>query len=183
MNNLILVFGLPGVGKTTLIKKSLKILKKNDYVRVSGGSLISENITEEERDSLRKLGETEILFNQNLLLQGYSNFKLKNSKVRIIFDGHCIIKNGNKIVEVPIDIIKKLSPQKIIFLDEEPNIIINRRVNDDQRPDREEETLEQLEELRVLQKSICKEYGNALNISVSILKSASIEEFLQQVMY
>ena len=59
------VFGLPGVGKTTAIQEVEK--KRSDVVRLSGGSLINADLSEQERDMLRELSKDSILSKDALI--------------------------------------------------------------------------------------------------------------------
>lgn len=173
---IILVFGLPGAGKTTLIKG---ITDSSDlYHRLSGGSLINAELPQEDRDKLRKLGENQILINQEKLILNFQS-KLKQLRgKKIIFDGHCVVKDSDQIVEIPVTVIQRLTPDLIIFVDEDPQIISERRLGDASRPDRERESIEQLKAQRDLQVSICKNYSEALKVPFKVLPAPSLEAML-----
>lgn len=178
MNNsqkTIIVFGLPGAGKTTLIKDFIEVRK--GFTRLSGGSLISENLSEQGRDYLRKQNEDQILSNQEKLVLNFLSKKNELSDRHIIFDGHCLVKDIDKLVKVPVEIIKRLKPDIIIFVDEDSETIIDRRSNDSNRPGRENETIAQLNTNRDLQIEICKNYSKETGVPFKIIKSPTIEEF------
>jgi len=172
----VLVFGLPGVGKTTLISNVLDCA--HDCVRLSGGSLIQGELSEEDRDDLRKLSKGEVLSNQELLVFNFKKKKEKLAYKHILFDGHCVIKNGDQLVEISVEVMRRLEPDMIIFLDEDSETIVERRKNDNNRPDREQETLADINKNRGLQLSICKKYVEELNIPLKIIVSSSVEEFI-----
>ena len=172
---IILVFGLSGVGKSTLVHKVLE--NRNDFERVSGGSLIDCNKKTENRDELRVLPSDEILDNQKQLIKNFAKVKTELGHKHIIFDGHCIIKNGPSITEVPTDIIKKLFPNIIVFVEATAKEIIERRKNDSSRPNREIETTAQINENICLQKNICSKYSSELGVPLEFLNTAEPGKF------
>jgi len=171
----IIVFGLPGAGKTTFIKDFIEARK--GFTRLSGGSLISKDLSEQDRDYLRKQNEDQILSNQEKLVLNFLSKKNELSDRHIIFDGHCLVKDIDKLVKVPVEIIKRLKPDIILFIDEDLETIINRRSKDSIRPDRERETITQLNANRNLQIEICKNYSTETGVPFKIIKSPTIEEF------
>lgn len=174
---IILVFGLSGVGKSTLIHEFLE--NRNDFIRVSGGSLIDCNKKTEHRDELRTLAPCEILENQKQLIKNFSSIKKELCNKHIVFDGHCIIKNGASITEVPVDIIKNLFPNIIIFVEGTAEEIIERRKKDSTRPNREIETAAQIEEGILLQKSICSKYSSELGVPLKVIYASEIDKFAE----
>lgn len=182
MNNqkVAIVFGLPGVGKTTLIECFLST--RNDFIRLSGGSLINGELSEQERDILRKESKDQVLSNQNILL---FNFRKERAKLRdkhIIFDGHCLVKSGDSITVIPVDVIHGLEPDIIIFLDEPTEVIIDRRNRDETRPGREHESASDIDKNRDMQIGVCKDYSSKLNIPLTILTSPTLED-IQHVLH
>lgn len=164
-----LLFGLPGAGKTTALAKVMA--NDNRLLRLSGGSLIGAELKEADRDRLRKLGTDQVLLNQEKLV---INFQYEVSSLRgvnVVFDGHCVVKNGANIVEIPLSVIERLKPDQIVFFDAEPIDIIIRRQNDTSRPDREIESEADLERLRAFQKRICANYGEKLSIPFYVVEN------------
>lgn len=167
----IVVFGLPGAGKTTLINAFIQ--GRNEFVRLSGGSLINEDIAEADRDTLRKQGKEDVQNNQEKLVVNFARKKQEYSDRHILFDGHCLVKNSDAVVAIPVEIIRGLTPDLILFVDEDAKTIINRRKNDSSRPDREDETALDIDKNRNLQVKICQEYSKILNVPFVSLKGAT----------
>jgi len=184
MNNqkTIVIFGLPGAGKTTLINEFIS--KNKNFIRLSGGSLIKSDLAEQERDKLRKQSTSKIILDQETLINTFLQKKRELHDCNIIFDGHCMIKDGEKIVEIPADVIKRLEPDKLIFIDTDPIIILERRNQDTSRPDREKETLEQIKKTRDLQITLCQNYSKEIGVKLEVLSFPdykSISEILNRV--
>ena len=161
-NRISLLFGLPGAGKTTTLAKVFPLLP--NLVRLSGGSLIAAELAAEDRDSLRKLGEDEILTNQGKLVLNYHSVLKQMSGKHVVFDGHCLVKDGTRIVEIPLSVITRLCPDKIIFFDIPPEEIVERRLADRSRPDREVETVAELTINRHRQHELSHQYAVGLRI-------------------
>jgi adenylate kinase len=161
-NRISLVFGLPGAGKTTTLAKVLPLLPH--LVRLSGGSLIAGELSTADRDSLRKLDADEILTNQEKLVLNFNSALKQISGKHVVFDGHCMVKDGARIVEIPLSVVKRLCPDKIIFFDVPPVEIVERRLTDRSRPDREAETIAELTTIRHRQIELSRQYAVDLGI-------------------
>lgn len=165
-NRISLLFGLPGAGKTTILEKVIPLL--TNLVRLSGGSLIASDLSAEDRDSLRKLGADEILKNQEKLVLNFNSALNQISGKHVVFDGHCMVKDGTRIVEIPLSVIMRLGPDKIIFFDVSPKEIAERRLGDRCRPDREVETVAELITIRQRQLDLCSQYAVGLRVPFEI---------------
>lgn len=161
-NRISLLFGLPGAGKTTTLAKVLPLLPH--LVRLSGGSLIADELSAANRDSLRKLDADEILTNQEKLVLNFNSTLKQMSGKHIVFDGHCLVKDGARIVEIPLSVVKRLYPDKIIFFDVPPVKIVERRLADRSRLDREVETVAELTTIRRRQIELSSQYAVDLGI-------------------
>ena len=165
-NSISLLFGLPGAGKTTTLAKALPLLP--NLVRLSGGSLIAGKLSAADRDRLRKLCADEILTNQEKLVLNFHSALKQMNGIHVVFDGHCLVKNGTRIVEIPLSVITRLCPDKIIFFDVPPEMIVERRMTDRSRPDREVETVVELTTIRRRQLELCSQYAVDIDIPLEI---------------
>ena len=165
-NRISLLFGLPGAGKTTTLAKVLP--RFPNLVRLSGGSLIAGELSAADRDSLPKLGADEILTNQEKLVLNFNNALKQMSGKHVVFDGHCMVKDGTRIVDIPLSIVSRLCPDNIVFFDVSPEEIIKRRLADRSRPDREVETVAELITIRRRQIELSRHYTVDLNIPFGI---------------
>jgi adenylate kinase len=129
--NVIAVFGISGVGKSTLIEGFIK--DHPEYTHIQAGTLIRQALKNVPRDKLRIADTDTIIKNQYLLIDEFWKEVKEHSYSSIIFDGHSIIDTDTTVVEVPADIIKSLKPCKIIFIEDDPQQITNRRTQDTSR--------------------------------------------------
>lgn len=166
-NRISLLFGLPGAGKSTSLAKVLPLLPH--LVRLSGGSLIAGKLSAADRDGLRKLDADEILTNQEMLVLNFNSALKQMSGEHVVFDGHCMVKEGARIVEIPLSVVRRLCPDKIIFFDVPPPEIVERRLADRSRPNREVETVAELTTIRSRQIELSRQYAAALGIPFSIV--------------
>lgn len=173
------IYGVPGVGKTFLIKELL--LKETGFVHLSAGSLIKQGLTEEERDSLRLLDKDSILLNQETLVQNFNKAMMLNDLKNIILDAHILINNGTELVKVPFDIIKRLSPSKIIYISDTPSNIICKRNKDINRPQRAKESSEEIANLINQSVSVCLDYAKKLDIPFTLLEAPSVDTLMLKI--
>lgn len=137
----IVVTGIPGVGKTTVMKKAAEGI---DIKFVTMGTVMFEIAEEQglvkDRDDMRKL-----TLNQQKELQIKSAEKV-SSMGNVILDTHCSIKTPKGYMPgLPEWVVKKVNPTAIVLVEADPKEIYNRRANDTTRnrdPDSEEEIAE-----------------------------------------
>ncbi|MFZ2587127.1 MAG: AAA family ATPase [Alphaproteobacteria bacterium] len=172
---IVLVFGLPAVGKTTLIGGFIS--HNPAWFRISGGDLIKQGMSEADRDSLRVQGIGQVEENQIVLINNFHKTLVNTPNKNILFDGHCLVNTGGKLYTIPTHVIQSISPNKIILLDADTPIIIARRLQDKLRPNREKETEEEVNKRRMLSMNVCQTYGKELDIPVIVLTNPSPEEF------
>jgi len=176
MPETILIFGLPGVGKTTFIECAANI--SENFQRVSGGELIQKGLQEAQRDQLREKSEDHIISNQNLLVDNFREYRKKSTK-NLLFDGHCIVSNDSKIVEIPAEIISRLNPDKLILIEDNPHEIVSRRELDVSRPNRQIQEHTEVARLQERQRLLCKAYSEKIDMDLIILESPSKASFLE----
>lgn len=131
-NKRIVVVGIPGVGKTTVIKKTVELLKAHDIaVRVNCfGSVMFEVAHQsgiQNRDELRKLP-----LSQQQSLQRTAAEKLAqiNDKITII-DTHAFISSTEGYYPgLPEPVLRIIKPTNFISVSAKPENIYNRRMND-----------------------------------------------------
>jgi len=129
------MIGIPGVGKTTLLSKIVKILTddKKNISRISFGTLMFEVAKENglnDRDDLRKLPVTE---QQRLQKIAAEKIASQNEEI-IIIDTHAFINSPEGYYPgLPEHVLKIIKPTNFISVSAKPEEIYNRRMKDDTR--------------------------------------------------
>ena len=131
----IVIVGIPGVGKTTVVTKVFDILNsKNKSVSViSFGNLMFEEALKygiKDRDDLRKLSINQ---QQDLQKKAAERIAKLNDNV-IIIDTHAFITTQAGFYPgLPDYVIKIIQPSNFISISARPEVIFNRRKQDETR--------------------------------------------------
>ncbi|KAG2480850.1 MAG: adenylate kinase [Nitrosopumilales archaeon] len=131
----IVIVGIPGVGKTTVVTKVFEILNsKNKSVSVvSFGNLMFEEALKygiKDRDDLRKLSISQ---QQDLQKKAAERIAKLNDNV-IIIDTHAFITTPAGFYPgMPDYVIKIIKPSNFISISARPEVIFNRRKQDETR--------------------------------------------------
>lgn len=131
----IVIVGIPGVGKTTVVTKVFEILNtKNKSVSVvSFGNLMFEEALQygiKDRDDLRKLSISQ---QQDLQKKAAERIAKLNDNV-IIIDTHAFITTQAGFYPgLPDYVIKIIQPSNFISISARPEVIFNRRKQDETR--------------------------------------------------
>jgi len=134
-NKKIILVGIPGVGKTTLLTKMVDILKdhKKNVIVINYGSLMFDVAKEnglEDRDLLRKLSVTE---QQRLQKLAAETIATHDEEV-VIIDTHAFISSPEGYYPgLPEHVLKIIRPSNFVSVAAKPEEIYNRRMKDDSR--------------------------------------------------
>lgn len=172
MTKVVAIFGLSGVGKSTLINNYIS--SNQNWHHLQAGQLIHSALKNVEHDKLRLAGEDTVLKNQYLMVGAFWDKVRSNNLDNIIFDGHSTIDMETDILDIPVDVIEQLFPYKLIFLKASPEIIMKRRSVDKSR-DRPPLTKEEIEEQQDRALKQFYKYGESLSLSPHILENADID--------
>lgn len=127
--------GIPGVGKTTLLKKIVEIIKNRDKsVRVIGFGTLMFDVAKKNdlsnRDELRKLPVVE---QQNLQKIAAEQIAEHTEQV-VIVDTHAFINSPEGYYPgLPEHVLKIIKPTNFVSVSAKPEEIYNRRMKDDTR--------------------------------------------------
>ena len=161
---IIVVTGIPGVGKTTVMEKAAEGL---DIRFITFGTVMIDLAKElglvKNRDEMRKL-----TIDQQKNLQIKTAEKVSKIK-NVIVDTHCTIKTPKGYMPgLPEWVIKKLKPNSIILVEANPEEIFNRRINDETRS-RDPDTIEKIEEHQHMNRAIAMAYSSVTGATVKII--------------
>lgn len=161
---IIVVTGIPGVGKTTVMKNAAEGM---DIKFVTFGTVMVEIAKEmgfvKDRDEMRKL-----TLEQQKELQIKSAEKVA-SMGNVILDTHCTIKTPKGYMPgLPEWVIKKLNPTAIVIVEADPEEIYNRRANDPTR-NRDPDSKEQIAEHQMINRAVAMTYATMTGSTVKIV--------------
>ena len=134
-NKKIILVGIPGVGKTTLLTTMVEILKdhKKNVVVINYGSLMFDVAKENgltDRDQLRKLSVFEQQRLQKLAAEQISG----HDEEVVIIDTHAFINSPEGYYPgLPEHVLKIIKPTNFVSVSAKPEEIYNRRMKDDTR--------------------------------------------------
>ena len=134
-NKKIILVGIPGVGKTTLLTTMVEILKDNkkNVVVINYGSLMFDVAKENgltDRDQLRKLSVFEQQRLQKLAAEQISN----HEEEVVIIDTHAFVNSPEGYYPgLPEHVLKIFKPTNFVSVSAKPEEIYNRRMKDDTR--------------------------------------------------
>jgi adenylate kinase len=131
----VIIVGVPGVGKSTIVTNATETLRnKGTSVKtVVFGSIMFEEAKKlgiNDRDELRKL---KIDVQHGLQNRAAEHISSLNDSI-VFVDTHLFIKTQSGYYPgLPMNLILKLNPQKLILITANPDEILNRRKKDTTR--------------------------------------------------
>ena len=134
-NKKVVMVGIPGVGKTTLLSKMAEIIKnhKKSVSVLSFGTLMFDIAKEnglKDRDGLRKLPVAE----QQKLQKIAAEKIAQHDEDVVIIDTHAFISSEEGYYPgLPEHVLKIIQPTNFVSVSAKPEEIYNRRMSDDTR--------------------------------------------------
>lgn len=164
----IAVFGISGVGKTTIIRRWLD--GHDDALHLQASTLIRQGLTDPAPDSekLRRSSAQGILTNQDILVEMFRRAVTASRAGLVVFDGHLVIDTDELFVEIPLAVVAALQPHTLVHIEHLPVAIAARRRADigRERPVRDTSTL-QCHQAR--SRALCQAYGSKLGVQVVLV--------------
>lgn len=160
----IVVTGIPGVGKTTVMKNAAEGM---DIKFVTFGTVMVDIALElgyvKDRDEMRKLS-----LEQQKELQIKSAEKVA-SMGNVILDTHCTVKTPKGYMPgLPEWVIKRINPTSIVVVEADPEEIYNRRATDVTR-NRDPDSVEQIHEHQQINRAAAMAYAALSGSTVKIV--------------
>lgn len=170
MANLVILTGIPGTGKTTVIAGVLDHLKT--YKEVNYGTLMFEMAKEQklvkERDELRKLPkDVQMKLSDATARKIAEMAQIQN----ILLDTHCTVKTAKGYMPgLRQETLMLMKPAQFILLESDDKEIYARRQKDDTRK-RDDDTVEQIHEQQMLNRAYAAALSAATGAFVSVVKN------------
>jgi adenylate kinase len=166
---LIIVTGINGVGKTTVLSTIPKLLPPNLHINIYNYGDVMFRIAKEsglanDRDNLRRLP-----LDVQLVLQEKAAIKLfeQAREGNVIVDTHALITTNNGFLPgLPKWIVEKLLPDIIVLIEASPEDILKHRMTDVSRVRNDQTTLDEIK--------LFLELNRAAAISSAVLVGASV---------
>ena len=160
----IVVTGIPGVGKTTVMKKASEGL---NIEFVTFGTVMIDIAKEiglvKDRDEMRKLTLDQ---QKDLQIKSAENIA---SMGNVILDTHCTVKTPKGYMPgLPEWVIKRINPTAIVVVEADSKEIFNRRANDPSR-NRDPDTVEQITEHQMINRAAAMAYAALSGATVKIV--------------
>lgn len=163
----IIVTGVPGVGKTTVLSRAadelgldtvvygtemLRVARKRDLV--------------EDRDEMRKLDPATQREVQKAAAESIAQ------KGRVLVDTHCMIQTPSGFLPgLPEWVVRGLEPETVVLVEADPEQIAGRRADDETR-DRDEDTAEEIARHQGLNRSAASAVATLSGATVAIVGNA-----------
>jgi adenylate kinase len=135
MGRKVVITGVPGVGKTTVIEKALIALEKEGvrYRSINFGTFMFETAVEEglvaDRDEMRKLDQK-----VQRRLQKVAAQKIGQIEENIIVDTHCSVRTPTGyLAGLPEWVLRELEPDSVVLVETDEDQILKRRLSDETR--------------------------------------------------
>ncbi len=160
----IVVTGIPGVGKTTVMQKAAEGL---DITFVTFGSVMSDIAMKlklvKDRDEMRKLS-----LEQQKQLQIKTAEQVGKMK-NVIVDTHCTVKTPKGYMPgLPEWVLRKLNPTAIVIVEADPQEIFDRRAKDTTR-NRDPDSVEKIAEHQMMNRAAAMAYATLTGATVKIV--------------
>ena len=160
----IVVTGIPGVGKTTVMQKAAEGM---DIQFVTFGTVMIDIAKElglvKDRDEMRKL-----TLDQQKQLQIKTAEKVGKMK-NVILDTHCTVKTPKGYMPgLPEWVLRKLNPTAIVIVEADPQEIFNRRTKDTTR-NRDSDSVEKIAEHQMINRAAAMAYATLTGATVKIV--------------
>jgi len=173
----IVVTGIPGVGKTTVMQKAVEGM---NIKFVTFGTVMIEVAKKlgwaNDRDEMRKLSIEKQKELQMRTAEEVS--KMGN----VVVDTHCTIKTPQGYMPgLPEWVIKRLKPKAIVVVEADPEEIFRRREKDKTRK-RDPDSIKEIEEHQQVNRAIAMAYSALTGAPVKIIKNHdnAIDEAVRQ---
>ncbi|MCF7668366.1 MAG: adenylate kinase [Verrucomicrobia bacterium] len=191
MGKIIIVAGVPGAGKSSLLLEAWKRIQSDlKYTIVSFGTemlrLCKEGGLVKDRDDMRSLSQ-----DVQEEMQWRTTKRIAERPENILLDTHCAIKtgSGSYLPGLTPRMLERLSPSAIILVDAHEAEIRGRRKLDKSRPLRAIESYEDILEHKLINRGYAAAYSARSSCLLRIIQNntgefeRAVEDFIETVRF
>ncbi|MGQ4911399.1 MAG: adenylate kinase [Candidatus Thorarchaeota archaeon] len=185
--NVVIVTGIPGVGKTTVINTAVDVVKeKHDetVLVLNFGTEMFEVASKaglvKDRDEMRRLPTGVQREYQKKAGEAIAE---KAQKARVIVDTHTLIQTGNGyLIGLPEWVVRAIAPKTVVLVEADPEKIAGRRSNDPTRA-RDAQSAEDIQVHQEMCRAAAVAVGTLTGSTVRIIKNreGKVEEAAMQL--
>lgn len=173
--NVVIVTGIPGVGKTTVINTAVEKVKLDhgeDVLVLNFGTEMFEVASKaglvKDRDEMRKMPTAKQRENQRKAGEAIAD---KSKKARVIVDTHTLIQTNNGyLIGLPEWVVRAISPKTVVLVEADSEKIAGRRANDPSRA-RDAQTAQDIQIHQEMCRAAAVSVGTLTGSTVRIIKN------------
>ncbi|NHI83028.1 MAG: adenylate kinase [Candidatus Thorarchaeota archaeon] len=173
--NIVIVTGIPGVGKTTVINEAVEEVKQNHNESVlvlNFGTEIFQIASKkgliEDRDHLRKMPTAKQREVQRMAGEAIAE---KAKKAKVIIDTHTLIQTNNGfLIGLPEWVVRAIQPKTLVLVEADPERIAERRSSDETRT-RDAQLVEDIDTHQRMCRAAATTVGTLTGATVRIIKN------------
>ncbi|KQC04087.1 MAG: adenylate kinase [Methanoculleus sp. SDB] len=169
----VVITGVPGVGKTTVINGAIDLLRNEGvvYNPINFGTFMFDIASREglvtDRDEMRKLDQDVQRRVQRLAAQG-----IAQTGGNIIVDTHCTVSTPRGFLAgLPEWVLRELKPDIFVLVETDEDQILTRRLSDESRV-RDREGYIGIRDHQQFNRSIAASYAMLSGCTVKIIRNA-----------
>ncbi|MDY6864951.1 MAG: adenylate kinase [Halobacteriota archaeon] len=182
MSKIVVITGMPGVGKTTVLEGALEMANKEgaDFRCVNYGDVMFETVQKEGlaevRDDMRRL-EPEV----QKRVQKLAASSISEAGGNTIVDTHATIKTPKGYLPgLPEWVLKALQPTNIVLIEADPKEIASRRKGDSSRV-RDDELESSMEEHQSINRAVAMSYAMYTGATVKIIMNHDLDTAVREL--
>lgn len=173
--NVVIVTGIPGVGKTTVIDTAVEMVKSQhaeEVLVLNIGTEMFEVASEKgfikDRDELRKMPTARQREVQRLAGESIAK---KAKTARVIVDTHTLIQTKNGfLIGLPEWVARPLQPKTVVLVEADPEKIAGRRSSDETRI-RDEQMVDEIDTHQRMCRAAAVSVGTLTGATVRVIKN------------
>ena len=172
MNEVVVVTGVPGVGKSTVIEGALKQLKAQgiEYGFMNYGDVMLELMHKREgvtdRDEMRKISTAPY---REIQREAARRIARAAKRKPILVDTHCLVRKPEGYYPgLPRWVLEELKPESIVIVEATPEEVAGRRTRDVARK-RDRELLNEVVEHQMMNRAAAAAYAALTGATVKII--------------